>query len=66
MLILSRKLSEVIVLPQLEIRIVVVSIRGDSVRLGIQAPRQYDVHREEVHNRIVEFETAAAVPELAR
>ncbi len=47
MLILSRKTSEVIHIGD-NIRIMVVEIRGDKVRLGIEAPREIPVHRAEV------------------
>ena len=47
MLVLSRKKDEVIVIND-NIRIMVVEIRGDKVRLGIDAPRDMPVHREEI------------------
>lgn len=46
MLVLSRRLSESIVLNQ-EITVTIVDIRGDKVRLGIQAPPDATVHRAE-------------------
>jgi carbon storage regulator len=56
MLVLSRKKSEVIVIdPRTcpvdelgRIRIVLVELRGDKCRIGIEAPRAVSVHREEV------------------
>lgn len=47
MLVLSRKKSEAIVISD-TIEIVVVEIRGDKVRLGINAPSEVPVHRKEV------------------
>lgn len=47
MLILSRKRNERIVIDE-EIVVTVVEVRGDKVRLGIQAPRARSVHRWEV------------------
>ena len=47
MLVLSRKKNESIVIDD-RIVITVVEIRGDKVRLGIQAPRDVPVHRQEV------------------
>ena len=47
MLVLSRKKEERIRIGD-DIKIVVVEIRGDKVRLGIDAPRHIDVHREEI------------------
>jgi len=53
MLVLSRKLDEVIRIND-DIKILVVSIQGDKVRLGIEAPKEVSVHREEVYQRIQE------------
>ena len=47
MLVLSRKKNESIVIND-DITIVVVEIRGDKVRLGIEAPKEVPVHRREV------------------
>lgn len=51
MLVLSRKKSERIVIDG-NIVITVVDVRGDKVRLGIQAPREVPIHRSEVHAAI--------------
>lgn len=51
MLVLSRKKDERIIIGD-NISIMVVEIRGDKVRLGIEAPRDVPVHREEVYNAI--------------
>jgi carbon storage regulator len=51
MLVLSRKKNESIVINN-DIVITVVEIRGDKVRLGIVAPRDVPVHREEVYEAI--------------
>jgi carbon storage regulator len=47
MLVLSRKKNESIIIND-EITIVVVEIRGDKVRLGVEAPKAVPVHRREV------------------
>ena len=52
MLILSRRIGETIVINNQEINIRVIEIRGSQVRLGIQAPRDIPVHREEIYEKI--------------
>jgi len=51
MLVLSRKKNESIVING-NIRIVVVEVQGDKVRLGIEAPKDIPVHRQEVQEAI--------------
>ena len=51
MLVLSRKVSESIVIND-NITIMVVEVKGDKVRLGIQAPTSVPVHRKEVYDSI--------------
>lgn len=51
MLVLSRHKDEVITIGN-DIRVVVVDIRGDKVRLGIEAPRDVPVHRLEVFKKV--------------
>lgn len=51
MLVLSRKKNETIRITDL-ITVVVVEIRGDKVRLGVEAPRDVSVHRGEIYDLI--------------
>ena len=51
MLVLSRKKDEKIIIGD-NITIMVIEIRGDKVRLGIDAPREVTVHRQEVYEAI--------------
>ena len=51
MLVLSRKKDEKIIIGD-NISIMVVEIRGDKVRLGIDAPKEVSVHRREVYEAI--------------
>ena len=51
MLVLSRKKDEKIIIGD-KITIMVIEIRGDKVRLGIDAPKEITVHRQEVYEAI--------------
>ena len=55
MLVRSRKKDESIVINN-DITIVVVEIRGDKVRLGVEAPKEVPVHRREVFEAIARGE----------
>ena len=61
MLVLSRKKDECIVINN-DITIVVVEIRGDKVRLGVEAPKEVPVHRREVFEAIARGEHAVVEP----
>jgi len=50
MLVLSRKLHETIVIDD-DVKVRVLSVSGKQVRLGIDAPRDVGVHREEIYKR---------------
>jgi carbon storage regulator len=69
-LILSRREGETIVIDG-TIRVTVIEVRGDQVRIGIEAPRSVSVHREEVFDQISQSNrrasdvTAADVRRLA-
>jgi carbon storage regulator len=58
MLVLSRKKNESIVINN-DITIVIVEIRGDKVRLGVEAPKEVPVHRREVYDAIKRNNQAA-------
>ena len=63
MLVLSRKRNESIVIDG-SIVITVVEIRGDKVRLGIEAPREVPIHRKEIFAAIAaEAESSGPVVE---
>ena len=51
MLVLSRQRDESIVIGD-NIVVTIVDVRGDKVRLGIEAPREISVHRREVYDAI--------------
>jgi carbon storage regulator len=52
MLVLSRKCGERIVIPDQDIIVTVLEVRGEQVRLGIEAPSDIPIYREEVWQRI--------------
>lgn len=51
MLILSRKIGETLIIDG-EIKVIVLDTKGNQVRLGIIAPKEVVVNREEIHKRI--------------
>lgn len=59
MLVLTRKLGESIAIDD-NIKIVVVQIKGKQVRLGIKAPHDTKIHREEVYQAIQDQNTEAS------
>ena len=59
MLILTRKSGESITIGD-DVRITVVEVKGKQVRIGIDAPRSYMIHREEVYLSIQEENRRAA------
>ena len=59
MLILTRKSGESITIGD-DVKITVIEVKGKQVRIGIDAPRNYIIHREEVYIRIQEENKRAA------
>ena len=53
MLVLSRYKEESIIIGD-DVKVTIVGIRGNKVRLGIEAPKEISVHREEVYKAIQE------------
>lgn len=61
MLVLSRHKDESIIIGD-DIEITIVDVRGDKVRLGINAPREVSVHRKEIYDLIQKEKEERAVP----
>ena len=56
MLILTRRISETICIDD-DITITILGVKGHQVRLGINAPKETSVHREEIYQRIQKEKT---------
>jgi carbon storage regulator len=51
MLILTRRISESVIIGD-EIKVIVLGVKGNQVRLGIEAPKTVSVHRDEIYEKI--------------
>lgn len=58
MLILTRRVGESLMIGD-EINVTVLGIRGNQVRIGVNAPKEVAVHREEIYERIKQEKTGA-------
>jgi carbon storage regulator len=64
MLVLTRRSQQSIVIGK-DIVVTILEVRGDQVRIGVSAPRDVDVHREEVFLELQATNRAAASPSAA-
>jgi len=52
-LILTRRIGETLMIGD-EVKVTVLGVKGNQVRIGVDAPRDVSVHREEIYDRIKE------------
>ncbi len=63
MLVLTRKVNQSIIIGS-NIEVVVLEVRGEQVRLGIKAPRDVTVHRQEIYEQILVENQSASTTDV--
>lgn len=65
MLTLNRNIGEVICISD-NVRLIILGIRGDQIQIGIEAPKDVSVHREEIYKKIKDGRTPLSLPKRNR
>ena len=64
MLILTRRVGETLMIGD-EVTVTVLGVKGNQVRIGVNAPRKVAVHREEIYDRIKSEEGHEEIEDIA-
>lgn len=62
MLILTRRVGETLIINNETITVTVLGVKGNQVRIGVEAPKDVQVHRQEIFDRIKQGEPKVASP----
>ncbi len=61
MLILTRRIGETVIIGD-NVDVTVLGVKGNQVRIGVKAPKDVTVHREEIYQRICQEQNGVAYP----